>query len=190
MLMNTKPKINQKILLSPPPAGPPNWCHLQHVKTLMGLSRRRLSKSDVLGLIDTREIRWAWDIARRNARRPEVRIWRESLVAYLSRENAGEAAPLADDLSLSQVIEAILPRPPVLSMRTGTVRGSDLQKRFLCCQTHITHLVADGELCSVSPPRPRETPSILYQSVFEFLQRRSLSVSTIKKCAGTCRPMT
>jgi hypothetical protein len=143
----------------------------------MGLSRRRFCRDDVLRLIDTREIRWAWDISRKGARRPEVRIWRESLLAYLARESGGAPkAPGADDLSFPQVIAAILPRPPALAPRTATVRGRELQRRFLCCRTHLTGLIADGELCCVGPTGPGRNPAILYQSVFEFLKRRSMSL--------------
>ncbi len=177
MMMNTKPIINQKkqLFLAPAPAA--DWCLLQHPWTLLGLSRKRFCKDDVLRLIDSREIRWAWDISRKGARRPEVRIWRESLLAYLARESGGGGpAPAPDELSLTQVIEAILPRPPALAPRAATVRGRELQRRFLCCQGHLAGLIADGELCCVGPTGPGITPAILYQSVFEFLKRRSMSL--------------
>jgi len=176
MIINTKPIINQKnqLFLSPAPAA--DWCHLQHPRTLMGLSRKRFCKDDVLRLIDTRQIRWAWDISRKGARRPEVRIWRESLLAYLARESGVGPAPTPDDLSLPQVIEAILPRPPALTPRAATVRGRELQRRFLCCRTHLAGLITDGELCCVGPTGPGRNPAILYQSVIEFLKRRSMSV--------------
>jgi hypothetical protein len=143
----------------------------------MGLSRRRLGRDDVLRLIDSREIRWAWDISRKSARRPEVRIWRESLLAWLARESGGApAASGADGLSLTQIIEAILPRPPALTPRAAAISGRELQKRFLCCQGHIAGLIADGELCCLGPAGPGKTPAILYRSVFEFLKRRSMSI--------------
>jgi hypothetical protein len=142
----------------------------------MGLSRKRCTKEDVLRLIDTRQIQWAWDIARKNARRPEVRIWRESLVTYLAGESGGGPGPSSDDFSLPQVIEAILPRPPVLALRAATLRGTELQRRFLCCRTHLAGLIADGELCCVGPAGPGKNPVILYQSAFEFLKRRSMSI--------------
>jgi hypothetical protein len=143
----------------------------------MGLSRQRFGKADVLRLIDSRQIRWAWDIARKGACRPEVRIWRESLLAYLARESGGDPNAFgAEDLSLPQVIEAILPRPPALTPRAATVRGRELQRRFLCCRTHLAGLIADGELCCVGPTGPGRSPAVLYQSVFEFLKRRSMSV--------------
>jgi hypothetical protein len=177
MIINTKPIINQKsqLFLSPAPAA--DWGQLQHPGTLMGLSRRRFRRDDVLRLIDTGQIRWAWDISRKGARRPEVRIWRESLLAYLARESGGDPKAFgADDLSLPQVIEAILPRPPALTPRAATVRGRELQRRLLCCRTHLARLIADGELCCVGPTGPGRNPAILYQSVFEFLKRRSMSL--------------
>jgi hypothetical protein len=173
--MNAKSKINQKNQPFAPTAGAAHWCQLQHVETFIGLTRRRFSRDEVLMLIDSRQIQWAWDIARKGAGRPEVRIWRESILAYLAREGGGPA-PLAGDLSLPQVIEAVLPKVAAISLRATTVRGSELQRRFLCCPTHLSGLIADGELCRVGPSRPGATPVILYQSAFEFLKRRTLSI--------------
>jgi hypothetical protein len=142
----------------------------------MGLSRRRLTRDDVLRLIDSRQIQWAWDISRRKARRPEIRIWRESVLAYLARENGGGPAGPPEDPGLAQVIEAILPRPAVLTRRAATLRGCELQRRLLCSPSHVAGLIADGELCCVGGTAPRKSPVILYQSVFEFLSRRSVSI--------------
>ena len=174
MLMNAIPKINQKIGYFSPPSAAAGWCQLQHPNTVIGLSRRRLCLNDVLKLIDTRQIRWAWDISRKG-NRPEVRIWRESVMGWLVRESGG-AAPPADNLSLAQVIAAILPKPDALSLRAATLRGRELQRRFLCSQMLIGRLIAEGELCSVGPPRGGKSQVILYQSAVEFLKRRSLSV--------------
>src|ERR1035441_10476222 len=141
MIMNAKPIINQKTQLFSSPAPAADWCQLQHLRTLIGLSRKRFSRDDVLWLIDTRQIRWAWDISRKEARRPEVRIWRESLLAYLARESGGgEGAAPPEDLPLPRVIEAILPRPPALALRAATLRGRGLQRRFLCSSGHLPGL--------------------------------------------------
>jgi hypothetical protein len=172
--MNTKQIINQKSQSFWPAAGAADWGQLQHIKTFMGLSGRRCGKDEVLRLIDTRQIRWAWDIARKGARRPEVRIWRESLIACLAEESGAGAIPLADGLSLSQVIETILPTPAALTARGSVLRSVELQRRFLCCRGHIAGLIADGELCRVGPPG--ENPAVLCQSVREFLKRRSMSI--------------
>jgi len=173
--MNAIPKINQKIKYFLPPSAGAGWRQLQHPKTLIGLSRQRLKPNDVLKLIDTRQIRWAWDISRKGACRQEVRLWRESLLAYLARESGG-APPSSDGLSLTQVIDAILPRPPVNSLRAATLSGRELQKRLTCSPALIGRLIADGELCHVGPLRKGKSPVILYQSAFEFLKRRSLSL--------------
>ena len=172
--MNAIPKINQKIDYFLPPSAGAGWCQLQHPKTLIGLSRRRLTLNDVLKLIDSRQIRWAWDISRKGARRPEVRLWRDSVLAWLAREDGGPAAP-ADDRSLDQVINAILPRPDALSRRAATLRSRDLQRRFLCSQMLIGRLIAGGDLCCVGGRRAGKSSVILYQSAFEFLKRRTLS---------------
>lgn len=200
MLINAKPKINFKNQYFFPGLSGPACCQLQHPKTLIGLSRQRLTTGDVLNLIDNRRIRWAWDISRHGAHRPEIRIWRESLAAYLAAEN-GAAPPPAEDVTLGQVIEAILPHPPVAlsppattprgrklqqallpdsdrtaGTRATTLRARELQRRWLCSQMLIRRLISDGELCSVGPLSSGTSPAILYQSAFEFLKRRSLSV--------------
>jgi hypothetical protein len=174
MILNTKEIINQKnqnSLISGPPS---DWCPLQHPRALMGLSRRRVGRDDVLKLIDSREIRWAWDIARKGARRPEVRIWRESLLAYLARERQAPSGAKPEEPELGEVIGAILPKPWALTPRAATLRGTELQRRFLCCRTHLAGLIADGELSCVGPAGPGRNPAVLYQSVFEFLKRRTM----------------
>jgi hypothetical protein len=173
--MNAKPKINQKNEIIPAIPGAGDACQLQHIRAFVGLSRRRLGYNDVLRLIDSRQIRWAWDIAGRGARRPEVRIWRDSLIAALAREHGAEVAD-GGNLTLAQVIEAILPRPAALAMRSGAVAFHELQRRLLCGRNHLLRLVADGELCRVGEIRPGDPPLVLYQSVFEFMKRRSLSI--------------
>lgn len=170
--MNIQPKINPQNGPFPPPAVPAHWPPLQRAKTLIGLSRRPLALEDVLTLIETRQIVWAWDIARPGANRPEIRIWRESLLGYLAHE--GGAAPQNGGLSLRQIIEAILPGPAALGPRSATVNGRELQRRFQCSRTHLAGLIADGELARVGPARPGISPVILWQSVFEFLKRRRL----------------
>jgi hypothetical protein len=158
-----------------PPPGGAGWCPLQHPRTLIGLSRRRLNPEDILKLIDSRQIRWAWDISRQGTSRPELRLWRESLLACLAREGGGPA-PLSDNLSLEQVIHAILPRPEGNSRRAATVRGRELQIRLACGPALLGRLIADGEMCAVGPLRKGKSPVVLYQSAFEFLKRRSISV--------------
>jgi hypothetical protein len=168
------PKINLKSSYFLPSSAGAAWCQLQHPQALIGLSRQRLSLNDVLKLIDTRQISWAWDISRQGASRPEVRLWRESVLAYLARESGGPA-PAEDGLSLDQVIAAVLPRPDSCSLRAATLRGRELQRRFLCSQMLIGRLLSDGDLCCVGALRGGKSPAILYQSAFEFLKRRSLS---------------
>jgi hypothetical protein len=173
--MNAIPKINQKSEYFSQSSAGAGSRPLVHPRTLIGLSRRRLCSNDILKLIDARQIRWAWDISRPGSRRPEVRIWRESLMACLAREGDGTAPP-PDRRSLAQVIAAILPRPEAVSRRAATVRGRELQGRFMCSQMLIRRLIADGELSAAAGFRGGKSPEILYQSVFEFLKRRSLSV--------------
>ena len=104
-------------------------------------------------MIDSGEIRWAWDIARSGARRPEVRIWRDSLLAYLARE--GGAAERADEAELGEVIAAILPKP--WSRRLGGDGAGDgvaAAAVFVLPGRIPAGLIADGELSCVGPTGP------------------------------------
>jgi len=166
--------INQKIEGNSATSAPAGWAPLQHPRLLIGLSRARLTLNDVFRLIDNRQIRWAWDISRPGSGRPEVRIWRQSLLDYLNRENQAAAAAM-QNFTLAQVIATVLPQS-TFSPRTRTLRGNELQRRFTCSSAHISRLIDDGELSCVGAAGMGRTPGVLYQSTFEFLKRRSLSL--------------
>jgi hypothetical protein len=173
--MNATPQINQKGEARPFLPAPVDWSQLQPIQTLMGLSRRRLTRDEILQLIETRQIRWAWDIARPGARRPEVRIWRDSVLASLAGEDASHPVSAPEERSLTQVITSILPRPTSLARRAAAIGLQELQRRFLCCRSHLLGLIADGELSLVQGWREGIPPTVLYQSVFEFLKRRTMT---------------
>lgn len=141
---------------------------LQHPRTLIGLSRCRLGARDILRLIDSRKIRWAWDISRKGASRPEVRILGRSLLDYLAEENSG-VAPKERAASLDKVIASIL--PPSVTPRV-LLNPAELNRRLMCCSRHLRGLVEDGEL---SADRAGKL-AISYASVAAFLKRRCLSV--------------
>ena len=150
---------------------------LQHVKTLTGLSRRRLSVEDVLDLIENRQIKWAWNIARKDAARPEFRFWRDSLLNYFVRESgAGEPSSLSEEIPIEHVIANILPRCAAPHSPASVIRAADLSQRFLCCSNHILGLVRDGELKSAGPLQANVATAIRYHSAYEFLQRRCLTL--------------
>jgi hypothetical protein len=149
---------------------------LQHVKTLTGLSRHRLSAEDVLDLIENRQIKWAWNIGRKDAIRPELRFWRDSLMVYFVRESgATDTASFVEDLPLEEVIAAILPRCAGPKSTSFAIRAADLSQRFLCCPNHVLGLVRDGELESAAPLHPNVPTTIRYPSAVEFLRRRCLT---------------
>ena len=177
MIMNTKPIINQKKQLFSTPAPAADWCHLQHPRTLMGLSRKRFctgrcpeadrQAGNPVGLGHFPQRR----------RRPEVRIWRESLLAYLARESGGGGPAAAPERTFahashrSHSAQAACHAPArghcarpgdakTISLLPDTPGRPDRRRRVVLCR----------------PDRPRETPAVLYQSVFEFLKRRSMSV--------------
>lgn len=117
-----------------------------------------IDEDSVLSLIDTGDLRWAWDISlRRGQVIREVRIWARSVIAH----QHGEKQPGA---AVEQVIEEILGTTPPQRARASVVRS------HLCCsQQHIQRLVEQGEISAVVARRTRWVET---DSVRRFLMRR------------------
>lgn len=118
-------------------------------------------EDQVLSLIECGKLEWAWDVARAGAVRREIRIWRDSLMAFLQgislTVTQGEA-----------VISSILPhsRPEI--------RASEIRHMFCCSQSHVTHLVDDNLLVAttLSARGPLGSARITRQSLITFLLNR------------------
>lgn len=118
-------------------------------------------EDQVLSLIECGKLEWAWDVARHGANRREIRIWRDSLMAFLQGKTGGSAID-------AEVIGRILPhsRPEL--------RASEIRHMFCCSQSHISHLVEDGQLTAttLSQRGPLGSAKITRQSIITFLLNR------------------
>jgi hypothetical protein len=115
-------------------------------------------EDEVLALIDTGELSWAWDISSQDAERREVRIWRDSVLQFLSRSEEGNQRWTRMDLPApppsrqagtdeeERVLLAILPH-------SAEVRSTTLQRLFTASQGHIQNLINAGLLTGLNDPR-------------------------------------
>ena len=117
----------------------------------------------VLQIMESGQIDFAWNIASPGARRRDLRIWRESLLALVNRS-------ASEPRSVEDVINSILPaRDP---------RTPELQRWFCASQSHVQRLVEAGELRPCAPPVATRGPNAFTRieraSVAEFLRKRRL----------------
>ncbi|MEK9753259.1 MAG: hypothetical protein VW338_08625 [Rhodospirillaceae bacterium] len=124
-------------------------------------------EDQVLALIESGKLVWAWDIRHPEAKQREIRIWRNSLLAHLS----------GDWDAHSQISEeAVLQH--VLNHRRPEVRSTDLQRCWSCSQTHVHALIVSGCL---GPAKQREqirgsnaVERIAREHLLTFLRQRRL----------------
>lgn len=126
------------------------------------------NEDDVLALIDTGELSWAWDIRTPAADRREIRVWRDDVLRHLDRTSRGIRP--ADPLPLDQVMTAILPhsRPEI--------RSTEIQRIFSCSSSHVLNLVQAGCLAGLNAPGtgPNGFVRVTRLSVIQFLQLRTV----------------
>lgn len=87
-----------------------------------------LDTQEVLALIDSGQLRWAFDIRSGNAERREVRIWRQSLFDYTGLYRATRAG-LPDDCAFKRVMDQIFPeeiivRPVISGVKRPPCHGA------------------------------------------------------------------
>lgn len=129
----------------------------------------RATYDGVMNLVEAGEIRWAFDISTRGARRSLVRVHRESFLWLLAgrRSNERSALPYA---AASDVARSILP-----SAR-ATVTSTELMAWLFCSHQHITRLFRQGAIEQVGRPSARYGINAIRHaavpSVARFLARR------------------
>lgn len=124
-----------------------------------------LSHERIVWLIETGELATAWDIRTVGAGRPEIRIWRESMLDLVA-QRPQTRRPVAD------VIASIMPHG------RETLRTPEVHRLLGCSQLHTYRLIEDG-LLEVEGRRTqiRGTNSIYRvrrESLVRFLMARAL----------------
>ncbi len=130
------------------------------------------NEDDVLALIGSRALPWAFDLARAGAERQFVAVWNGSIVAY--KQNR-VAAPEFASLTMDDVLADILPDRQAL-------RAVELKALLASVvQGHIAHLIADK---LIAPDARRncglgrgQSPWVTRASVAGFLQSRLIVAS-------------
>jgi len=130
-----------------------------------------VSEDEVLAMIQTGRIEWAWDIGR-GAKRMELRIWRESLSDCIrTLEGRGKAF---GGMLQAHVVSMAVPPPRPDALKNRLVNGVDLRHRFSCSEFLISQLIKEGELRAYGVTPNKHTPKIVYESILDFLSRRCL----------------
>jgi len=143
------------------PAGRP----LVPIEAVMVLIDR--DEDDILNLVELGKLRWAFDISSPGTKRRELRIHRESVLEYLSSSHEA-----TKDTNL---ISGILPKPTLVQAH-ATIRGTELGRRFSCCQWLVANLIDTGELSLAPiPVTCKVSPFIDHASALAFLLRRCLN---------------
>ena len=142
---------------------------------------------EILALIESGRLRWAFDIRTRNARAREIRVWRDSLLEFAGLKLRPQP-PSGDqeefDAMMSQMLpeqeEPPKPAPPpagvvpLIHKFEPTVSGGDVARCLSCAQGHVVNLLRDRLLAPSSERVPQGRLLVTRSSVIEFLRRRRI----------------
>ena len=135
------------------------------------------NEDELLALIQSGQIGFAFDLRREGAARMLLAVWRGSAVKYRVDEQKSEEMAWQYSkfypgaaTGLEEVLHDILPERPAL-------RSVEVKNLFTCNQGHLANLIADGALAvdgrrAVAARGPLSSPWITRASVAEFLTRR------------------
>jgi len=131
------------------------------VEVLMTLGD--LHEDDALELVQSGQIAWAWDIRAPSAERREIRIWRESLLGWLS-DRTGAGQPEC-------AISALFPHS------LAEIKSTELQRMFCCSQYHVYTLIAGGCITAITAGRraPGGYARVTRDSIENFLTYRRIT---------------
>lgn len=123
------------------------------------------NEDELLSLVETGDMAWAWDIRSEEATRREIRVWRGSLLAHMRQE--------ADEEDEEIVLSSLLPHS------RETIRSTELQRLFSASQTHIQNLINQGALREDGMRETQAGPNafcrVSRQSIINFLKERRVS---------------
>src|SRR5262245_33837318 len=128
------------------------------------------SEDRVMRLTESGELQFVFDLATRDARRREVRVYSGSVYSYANRSGQ-RLRPTHDDIRLARAISACIPPGD------GPIRLSDLARSWTISSTHAHDLARSGEL-SLLPSqnhKAKQSPFIDRQSAQRFLAGRRVN---------------
>jgi len=138
----------------------------------------------VVGLIESGQLRWAFDIRSANAATREIRVLRNSLFEY-TRLRPRECFHESDRHEFADIIKAILPeprpkrpqpRPPLQTARGEPVVTSAQVAQCLSCSTgHVRKLLGEKLLRAPARRAAGDDVILLRASVVEFLWKRRMT---------------
>ncbi len=125
-------------------------------------------EDDVLKLIETRRLRWAFDLRGAGAKRAALRVFAPCVQEYQAREQGRPAPPCA--ATVDQVIDC------VFSHKRPILRATELKARWNASSTHLHNLIAAGLLAAVPGTGDcvNQTPMVTRASAIAFLKQRQL----------------
>jgi hypothetical protein len=131
-------------------------------------------EDQVLSLVDTGALTWAWDLRHPDAKRRMIAVWRTSLMLYLEDPQRMGRGVTAAELRRSQaqheteVLQNLLPRS------RPEVRSTELMRMWSCSSTHIHDLIGAGCFDCVNGPGrgPNGYARVTTASVTTFLRER------------------
>jgi hypothetical protein len=136
----------------------------------------------VVALIETGQLRWAFDIRSANAATREIRVLRNSLFEY-TRLRPRECFHESDRHEFADIIKAILPEPkpargqplqPEPAAKEPLVTSAQVAQCFSCSTGHVRKLLAE-KLLRAPPGRAAGDDVVLLRAgVIEFLWKRRM----------------
>lgn len=121
----------------------------------------------VQAAIDTGAIPFAWDIRGLAAAAREIRMWRESLIWWLT--TMGTFPTVAAQFpAIEDVVARLFPHSRDL------IKGTELQRMLSCGHSHVINLIKDGLLDTTTEIRtgPNGSPQITRVSITQLLLDR------------------
>ncbi len=137
----------------------------------------------VVALIETGQLRWAFDIRSASAAIREIRVLRDSLFEY-TRLRPREHFHESDRHEFADIIETILPEPKDKRSRRApvsaaapepVVTGIEVAQCLSCSPGHVRKLLRDNLLRAPGRHEPGDAVLVLRASVIEFLRKRRMT---------------
>jgi len=137
----------------------------------------------IVALIETGQLRWAFDIRSASAATREIRVLRDSLFEY-TRLRPREHYHESDRHEFAEIMQAILPErkekragrePLSAAAPEPVVTGAEVAQRLACSPGHVRKLLRDNLLRAPGRHEPGDAVLVLRSSVIEFLRKRRMT---------------